>query len=170
VNQVDALLLVLLIPFALRGWFRGFCREGFGLVGIVGGVLAAAAGGHELGAAFIAQGLEPEWAALPLAMLLLFGCVSVAAALVGRLAERVAQFLFLGGLNRIGGVVVGAAKGAAVLAFGLLVLERASPPTRPAIAASRVGRPLVQLATDVLDRARALERERQAPAAGQEHV
>src|SRR4029077_18331188 len=28
-NQVDALLVVLLVAFALRGYWRGFCREGF---------------------------------------------------------------------------------------------------------------------------------------------
>ena len=33
-NQLDALLLLLLTPFALRGYWRGFCREIFGLGGI----------------------------------------------------------------------------------------------------------------------------------------
>src|SRR5258705_532514 len=42
-NQVDALLLVLLVPFALRGWVRGVLREAFGVVGFVSGVIAASA-------------------------------------------------------------------------------------------------------------------------------
>src|SRR5207249_2504835 len=45
VNQVDALLVVLLVPFALRGYVRGFCRESVGLVGLLAGGLAAAAWG-----------------------------------------------------------------------------------------------------------------------------
>src|SRR5262249_49779812 len=63
VNQVDALLLVLLTPFALRGFWRGFCRESFGLAGLLGGALAAAAGGSRLAAVLLGARLLPPVAA-----------------------------------------------------------------------------------------------------------
>ncbi len=50
-NQVDALLAVLLVPFALRGYWRGFCREGFGLAGLYAALfLGTVVVAHLLGA------------------------------------------------------------------------------------------------------------------------
>src|SRR4029450_2019408 len=37
VSPLDALLLILIVSFALRGWWRGFCRETLALIGLVGG-------------------------------------------------------------------------------------------------------------------------------------
>src|SRR5205809_762324 len=34
-NQLDVLLLVLFLPFTFRGYFRGLCREIFGLAGML---------------------------------------------------------------------------------------------------------------------------------------
>src|SRR5207253_538671 len=47
-NQLDVLLLVLFLPFTFRGYFRGLCREIFGLAGAIAGVLAAGAKGPAL--------------------------------------------------------------------------------------------------------------------------
>ena len=58
-NPLDALLLVLLVPFAFRGYFRGFCRETLGLIGLVGGVLAAGAAGPDLARALLAERALP---------------------------------------------------------------------------------------------------------------
>lgn len=153
-NQVDALLLVLLVPFVLRGYWRGFCREGFGLAGLIGGALMAAASGNQLAGVLIARGIVPGAAAVPVAWVAIFVGTVVAAALLGRLAERLARVLFLGGVSRVGGALLGCAKGAALLAFALLFVERVAPTVKPVIAASRVGRPLTQLAAGVLGRPR----------------
>lgn len=151
-NQVDALLLVLLVPFALRGWIRGFCRESVGLAGLIAGGLAAAAFGPELAAEVLRRKLLPPVAAEAAAFAAIFIGVNVVAHVFGRLADRLARALFLGGVNRIAGVAFGVAKGAALLGFVLLVTEELAPVPSLAktIAASRLGRPLTAFATDIV--------------------
>ena len=163
-NQVDALLLVLMAPFALRGYWRGFCRESLGLLGMLGGAWAAATGCVRVGAALAARHLVPPLAARPVAFAAIFVGTIVAANLVGLTCDRLARALLLGGVNRAAGVVFGAAKGAAVLGFALLLAERlvSSPAFAEEVAGSTLGRPLVQLAARVLD----ISRGRAARAGG----
>jgi membrane protein required for colicin V production len=147
---LDALLLILLVPFALRGWWRGFCREGLGLVGVFAGAFAAAAFGPAVAESLVAHEIGWPSVALPAAYLLIFTAVWMAATVVGMVADRVARALLLGGVNRIGGALLGSAKGATVLGFLLLAAARA-PWLAATIEASRLGRPLMELAGSVLD-------------------
>jgi uncharacterized membrane protein required for colicin V production len=43
VSRIDVVLAVVLALFALRGFWRGFSREIFALIGLVGGVAVAGA-------------------------------------------------------------------------------------------------------------------------------
>jgi membrane protein required for colicin V production len=158
VNPLDALLLILLVPFAFRGYFRGFCRETLGLVGIFGGVLAAAAAGQDLAKALLAEHALPGWAAWPVACAAIFLGAVLLAALVGRVADGIARALLLGGVNRVAGALFGCAKGAAVLGFALLLCEQVAPSSalRHIIASSRLGRPLEQIAGSVVQKGRQL--------------
>jgi membrane protein required for colicin V production len=156
VNQIDALLLILLVPFALRGFWRGFCRESLGLVGVVGGLLAAAAGASSL-AAVLGRELLPPLAALPVAFGAIFFGVSTGAAVVGLVADRLVRAVLLGGVNRIAGVGFGLLKGAAVLGALLLLAEHAAPAgVAQLMATSTLGRPLMHLAAQLLETGRAL--------------
>lgn len=148
-NYLDALLLVLLVPFALRGYWRGFCREGLGLVGLFVGAFAAAGFGPKLAESLVASKFGPLYVALPVAYAAIFAVVWVLASVLGRVTERIARALFLGGVNRFGGAVLGSAKGATVLGFLLLFAARA-PGVAGTIESSRLGRPLMQLAGSVL--------------------
>jgi len=149
VNQLDALLLVLLVPFALRGYWRGLCREGLGLLGLFVGAFAAAGFGPKLAESLVAHQFGPPYVALPVAYMVIFFAVWVMASVLGMVTDRIARALFLGGLNRVGGVVLGSAKGATVLGFILLFAARA-PGMADTIESSRLGRPLMQLAGSVL--------------------
>ncbi|HJQ73732.1 MAG TPA: CvpA family protein, partial [Gaiellaceae bacterium] len=75
--------------------------------------------------------------------------------------------LFLGTANRVAGALFGCLKGAAIVGFGLLFVERVvpSPAVSSVIAGSQLGRPLEQLADTVVERGRELGttvRERRA--------
>ena len=161
-NQLDTLLVVLLVPFALRGYFRGFCREGFGLAGLVAGALVAAAASPGLGHALVARGLLPPVAAGPVASAALFLGTVVVANLVGVLTDRLVRALLLGGLNRAGGALLGGRKGATLLGFGLLLAARLLPDSglTGMITSSRLGPPLAGLATRVLEAGRGLAHTR----------
>ena len=157
-NQLDALLLVVVVAFGLRGWWRGFCRETLALVGLFGGALAAAAAGPQVASAIVARQILPAPVALPVAWAGVFLAAWVVAGVFGHLADRLARALFLGGVNRAGGAVFGCLKGAVMLGFALLLVEHAFPSPRVAemIATSRLGRPLEHIADTVVATGREL--------------
>ena len=151
------LLLVLLTPFALRGYFRGFCRESLGLLGLIGGVLAAAAFGSLLSGALLGWRV-PAPIAAPAAFAAIFLGVTTLAMLVGMVADRLVRALLLGGVNRAAGAAFGSAKGATVLVFVLLLAHRLvpSPSFTEVLDGSRIGRPLMSIASTVLEAGRGL--------------
>lgn len=147
-------LLVLLVPFALRGLFRGLLREAAALVGLVVGVVVAADRWTELAPVLVERvGVSPQTASI-IAPAAIFLAVYLVAVLVGTLAHRLARTLFLGPVDRTAGFVFGAAKGAAVCGFALLVAQRLVPgPTlSELIAGSRVAMPLMQIASTIAQR------------------
>jgi len=149
VNQVDVVLLVLLVPFALRGYWRGFLREGFALSGLIGGVAAAVAFRAELASALLGRGLVTPAIATPVAIAILFLAVYVGAQLAGAVADRLARAVFLGGVNRAAGLAFGLTKGAALLGLVLALLLRVlpSPSLEQMVTHSKLGGPLVELVT-----------------------
>jgi membrane protein required for colicin V production len=157
-NQLDVLLLVLLLPFTFRGYFRGLCREAFGLAGSIAGVLAAGAVGPAAAQILLDERLAPPVAAKPLGWVAVFVGTCVVAALLGRIVERLASALLLGGLNRFAGMLFGSAKGAALMGFTLLLIEHAAPASAVSrkIAESELGRPLERMAGAVAEAGRAL--------------
>jgi membrane protein required for colicin V production len=157
-NQLDAILLVLLVPFAFRGYARGLCRESFGLAGSIAGVLVAGAFGPQVGKVLLERHLVPPVGAQPVGWVVVFFGTWVVAALLGRLADRLASALLLGGLNRFAGMLFGSAKGAAVLGFTLLLIEQTAPASSMSrvIAESQLGRPLEHMAGSVAQTGREL--------------
>ncbi len=153
-NQVDVILLVLLVPFALRGLFRGLLREAAALAGLVVGVIVAADRWKELAPVLAERtGLSAD-AATVVAPAAIFLVVYLAAVLVGAIAHRVARTLFLGPVDRTAGFVFGAAKGAVACGFALLLAQRLvpGPALSEQLAASRVAMPLVNLAAAIAQR------------------
>src|SRR6266513_1381013 len=71
-NQLDVLLLVLFLPFTFRGYFRGLCREIFGLAGSIAGVVAAGAVGPAAAKVLLDEHLVPPVAAHPLGWAVVF--------------------------------------------------------------------------------------------------
>jgi membrane protein required for colicin V production len=158
VNQLDALLLVLLVPFMLRGWSRGVLREGFGVAGFVAGVLAAAALAGPVASDLTARGLVSPGRGAMIAAFAVFFSVVIAFNLAGRVADGFARALFLGPLLRLAGAGFGAVKGAVVLAFVLLAVGHFArgPEFRATFDHSTIAPPLAGVAHALLDCGRAL--------------
>ena len=155
-THIDALLAVLLVPFALQGWRRGLCREGFALLGIVGGLIVAVGTAPAVARAIIAAG-KPELAAYPIALAVVLVAAIVVARVVGAIVARAMRAVFLGGLDRLAGIAFGALKGAACLGLILILLERfMSTSTQMAIEGSLLGPTLIGVATSLLDVGREL--------------
>jgi len=151
-NGVDLALALLLAVCALRGYWRGFFRESFGLLALIAGI-AAAARFASLGA-----GVLQDYVRLPaavdagLAFVAIFVIVHTLVNLIGVLLDRLSAALFLRGINRLAGAALGAGKGAAVLALVLLFfhLFPVIPELDGQIMSSSIGRPLVNVAGDVI--------------------
>lgn len=137
-NTVDLILLAVLFLFALRGYFKGLFRETFSLAGLaVGFVLASRY--DERAAALLAESWKTSFIVLRAAsFVMIFFIVYFCFNIVGWLLHRSASLVFLQGINRIGGVVVGAGKGAAL--SGLAILFLVSTPLLPPKTQDRLGR------------------------------
>lgn len=122
-NGVDVALVVVLAGCALRGWWRGFFRECFGVVALVMGVAAAlrlTAGGE---AALQPHLHLPSQVGAGVVFVAIFVSVHGVINVVGMLLSRLKHTTPPGVLNGIGGALLGVAKGTVVLAFLLLFLH-----------------------------------------------
>jgi membrane protein required for colicin V production len=126
VNWVDLIVLIVLVLFALRGFFRGFFREIFSLAGLIAGFMLAVA--YERSAsAFIAR----YWQMSPLvlkgiAFIGIFFSVYFLLSLIGWLLHRSEKLLFFKTVNRAGGVAIGMGKGVALAALAVFFLASSS--------------------------------------------
>ncbi len=120
-NIVDAVLAAVLCVFAVRGYVKGLFREVFALLGLAVGFIVSV------------RYYEPVslwidfWPYSPLFLkglvfAVLFFLVYIALNWVGFTLHRSAKVLFLGGFDRLGGVLVGGSKGALFLGIGLFII------------------------------------------------
>ena len=125
VNRIDVVLAIVLALFALRGFWRGFSREFFGFVGLIGG-LAIAAAGYAAAVAYLPESV-PEHVRPIVAFAAVFFAVDFLANVIGALLHRLLGILFLSPVNRIAGAVFGVAKGAAMAMITLLLMRAYTP-------------------------------------------
>jgi len=130
VNTLDVAVLGLIFLLGVRGWFRGFFRELFGLAAWLGGGVGA----HVLGPTFAP--FASEHTGLPIALgqviafLGVFLAIYVVCRILGFLLARAAYALFLRPLDRTAGLVLGATKGLAIGALlCMIVTSRRGMPT-----------------------------------------
>jgi membrane protein required for colicin V production len=156
-SPIDALLVLLLVPFAVNGWRRGLCREGFDLVGIVGGLIVAAATAPSAAAALIDVGV-PKLAAFPIALAGILVLAIVIARILGAVVAQALRAVHLGGIDRATGIVFGALKGAACIGLILTLIDTLAPTpaVQIAIQGSFLGPQLMRVATSALDVGREL--------------
>jgi membrane protein required for colicin V production len=151
-NGVDVALVVVLAACALRGWWRGFFRECFGLLALIVGVAAAlrfTAGGE---AALQPHLRLPSPVGAGVAFVVIFVVVHGLMNAAGVLLSRLTQTGASGAINGAGGAVLGAGKGAVVVAFLLLFLHLFPLVSTldPHVMGSAIGRPLVGAASSAI--------------------
>lgn len=153
VNILDPIFLVLVSLFGLRGYFKGLFRESFSLLGLILGFMVAARYDEPLGQALGEYWQFPSVVLKAITFVGLFLAVYSLSNAAGWLLHRSAKVLFLQTVNRVGGVVLGAGKGAAFLALGVLLLVSipwVSPGTKQTMEGSYLAPPLYQLARELV--------------------
>ena len=116
-NWIDLTLLAVVALFGLRGYFRGLFREIFSLVGLVAGFMVASR--YNEAATSLGRNY---WNPSPLllkgaAFVVIFFIVYFLFNIGGWLLHQSVKPLFLQTVNRLGGVIVGIGKGAAITAL-----------------------------------------------------
>jgi len=111
----DIFCVALLVLSAGWGAYRGFVRQFFGLLGFVGGILLARMAAPAFGEAFGADlHVSPAVATAALAFIF-FVVAEVVAKITGRVVHEQLGGGVTGGLNRVGGALLGTAKGLLVV-------------------------------------------------------
>lgn len=116
-NLVDAIILIILVCFALKGLVRGLVNEVSSLAGLVIGGWAAYVYYPDL--ALLIQ----NWFHLSklissfLAFMLLLFLIGFIAHIIGNIVTAALRVVMLGTLNRLGGILIGAVEGALILSL-----------------------------------------------------
>jgi membrane protein required for colicin V production len=150
-NPIDLGIGVTVAAFALRGLWRGCIREAFGVLALFGGLAVAMTFSAAAAVALessIAQPVLREGSAFVGLFVLTNAVVNV----LGFVLHRMAGAGATGWVNRIAGVIVGAGKGGALLAFVLLFVHLfpLAPTVDARMMESRLGPPLIQMASTVM--------------------
>ena len=124
-NRIDVVLAIVLVLFAARGFWRGFSREFFGFVGLIGG-LALAAASYARATAYLPDAV-PDRVRPIAAFAAVFFAVDFLANVVGALVHRLLGVLFLLPVDRLAGAVFGVAKGATMAMIALLLMRAYTP-------------------------------------------
>jgi len=129
VNLLDFAVLAFILLLAVRGYFRGFFRELFGLAAWLGAGIAAYLFGPLYGPAVSARFELPMAIGQLLAAAAVFTALYLLLQLAGWILHSVAHAIFLGPIDRAGGLVFGAAKAVAMgTLFCMLVTSRRGMP------------------------------------------
>jgi membrane protein required for colicin V production len=123
VNTVDAVLVLILFLFALRGYFRGLFRESFSLLGLFFGFMMAIRYDESLAALWKGYWKFSPAVAKAITFVALFFVVYFVLNLIGLILHHSAKFLFLQAINRVGGMALGVGKGSVVLALILFFIS-----------------------------------------------
>lgn len=110
-NYIDIIVLALVVILGLKGLFRGFTKEMFGLVGIIGGVFIASRTAKELGT--LVGSIIPidnEKTMLLVGFIISLIIFWTIAYLLGNILAKMLDLSGLGVLDKILGFVFGAGK------------------------------------------------------------
>ena len=156
-TALDAILLLVLVLFGLRGFWRGFLREAVGLAGLIAVAWVLFSGHSDALAGRLVghAGMSSETARLASAVGLALG-VFIVVRVLGGLVVRATSAFFLQPLDRIIGVALGLLEGAAVLGLVMAAIVRIAPGSDPShrIEASRVAQPMLDVAGRIVSVAR----------------
>lgn len=144
--MIDLALLGLLCLLLLRGWVRGFVREGMDLLGLVVGTVLAFRVGPAVGLIITAMASTSDEAARLIGGVIVFFAAGIGAAMITRTLERQARMPGLNFVNRAGGAGLAVAWGTflATVALTMAVVL----PMPPAVADSLEGSAVARTLTD----------------------
>jgi membrane protein required for colicin V production len=147
-NVFDIVAGVILAYGLIRGLFRGLVKEVASIIGVLGGFLAAYSFYGTVAAYLHGLVSSPTYRSL-IAFLIIFCAVVVVVNVLALVIKYLLKIVFLGWLDRLGGVVFGLIKGVLVVAVLFLALTAFLPKGTPLIRESLTA-PYVALVSEKL--------------------
>ena len=147
-NAFDIIVGVILAYSLFRGLFRGLVKEASSIIGVLGGFFAAYSFYGLLAGYLSGVVSNPAYRNL-LAFLIIFCAVVVLVNVLAIVIKYLLRIVFLGWLDRLGGVVFGFIKGALIVAVLFLALTAFLPKGTPLIKDS-LAAPYVSLVSERL--------------------
>ncbi len=122
----DVIVLGVVGISTLLGLWKGLVRQVVGLAGLVGGYVMAVKFYGPFAAKFL-TGFRPATASV-ISFLAIFVACIIAASIIGWIAEKLMGTTGLGFLNRVGGGILGGAKGCLIISVAVMMLIAFLPP------------------------------------------
>jgi membrane protein required for colicin V production len=146
-NILDIVVLIIIILLVLRGLWKGLIRQIMGIIGAVVAFIIAIKFSGILAAKYF-TGFQPTTGYL-IAFLVIFLACMIAESLLAALIGKFTTAVGLSYLNRIGGGLLGGAKGCFVMAAVILILVAYLPPKSNLLVESKTLKYILPM-TDVL--------------------
>ncbi|MGN0033776.1 MAG: CvpA family protein [Candidatus Limimorpha sp.] len=118
-NYLDIIISVLLLLFAIKGYRNGIIRETFSLAAFIIGIFGAIKLSNVVGEKLSTMiELSPEVLSI-ISFILVFIILTIIIDLIGKIISNLVKALSLGFIDKIGGFLLGVAKG--FLIIGILI-------------------------------------------------
>ncbi len=144
-NFLDIVLIIILLASMIYSGCRGFVRDVFSILALIGGILFASHL-YTLGASFLARWIaHPPYARIA-GFVLIFILASLLICLAGSLLRKIIRIIHLGWVDRWAGVAFGLIKGVIITAVVVLTLVAFLPPKSEILGSSKLSPFFIQLA------------------------
>ena len=151
-NIIDAIILICLIPAIFQGLKKGFISQAISIISLIVGIWASAQ----------FAGLVTEWisqyitaseqilkiVAFALILIVVFLCLG----LIGKLLEKILDFVFLGWVNKLLGTVFSLMKGILILGLIALIINSFYTSTQSALPETFQTSTLYPVISDIAER------------------
>ncbi len=137
-NLFDVIILVVVAFCLVRGLFRGFIREVSSIVGVLAGVYGASTY-YRLVEPFFHQWVDNPGYRKIISFFVLFCAILIVVNLVAALIRYLLNIVFLGWVDRLCGMVFGAAKGLIIVSVLLIMVTTLVPRNTAFVSESRLG-------------------------------
>ena len=123
----DIIVLAVVGVLTLLGLWKGLVRQAVGLAGVAAGYMTAMKFYGPLAARFL-TGFRPSALGHVISFLAVFIACIIAASIIGWIARKLIGTAGLGILNRVGGGILGGAKGCLIVSIAVMMLIAFMPP------------------------------------------
>jgi membrane protein required for colicin V production len=147
-NALDVAFLAIVGVSLLYSTWKGFVRDAFSLIGLLGGFLVAARF-YPFVADWVKPWISTPWASSLAGCVILFAISFVVISMLGRMVWQSLRILRLGWLDRIAGFGFGLLKGVLLCGGLFLVLMAFVPPKTPLLTESRLAPLVMELTWEI---------------------